>query len=110
FGRSGFSRPARLVAKRLLVGNCALPSAIASNGVLLRTANMKTSFAQSSLIVFFLAVIGTLTCRATSDARAYGATPAMKKTDDTRALNAAIASLRKSYKLYFPCGTYLVSS
>ena len=45
----------------------------------------------------------------TIDVTSYGAT-GDGTTDDTAAINSAISALQPGYELYFPCGTYRVSS
>src|SRR4029077_12411757 len=41
--------------------------------------------------------------------KSFGAT-GNGTTDDTAAINSAIAALQPGYQLFFPCGTYLISS
>ena len=65
------------------------------------------SNATNSPAAIALSGIGAATT--TINVTAFGAT-GNGSSDDTAAINNAIAALQPGYELYFPCGTYLVSS
>ncbi len=56
-----------------------------------------------------IALSGTGVATTIINVKNYGAT-GNGSTDDTAAIDNAIAALQPGYELYFPCGTYLVSS
>ena len=71
---------------------------------------MKARFAILGPLAVFLLLLGTCACHVNvRNVTSYGAT-GDGTTDDTAAINSAISALQPGYELYFPCGTYRVSS
>ncbi len=56
-----------------------------------------------------IALSGIGTALTTINVTAFGAT-GNGSTDDTAAINSAIAALQPGYELFFPCGTYKISA
>ena len=104
FNASGVTAGTTLTPNQSLTLNVAFTPTAA--GSLVGTVTVVSNATNSPTTV---ALSGTGATATTVNVTTYGAT-GNGSTDDTTAINNAIAALQPGYQLFFPCGTYKISA
>jgi len=104
FSASGISAGTTLTPNQSISLNVAFaPTAV---GSLIGSVTVVSNATNSPATIPLSGIGATLT---TINVTTFGAT-GNGSTDDTAAINSAIAALQPGYELFFPCGTYKISS